>query len=42
MLFQELSQILVEAGVSASQKEHILVSIIDRSIPLEEKTHEDP
>lgn len=42
MLFQELSQILVEAGVSSSQKDYILASITERSIPQEKKTHEDP
>ena len=40
MLFQELSQILEEAWVSASQKDHILASIKERSIPMEEKFHE--
>ena len=42
MLLQDLSQILVEDGVSASQKEHILSSIKDRSTPLEEEIHEEP
>jgi len=42
MLFQQLSQIIVEVGVSSSHKEHILASIRNRSIPWEEKTHEDP
>ena len=42
MLFQDLFQILAEVGVSTSQKDHILASIRKRSIPLEEKTHEDP
>ena len=41
MLFEDLFQILGEAGVSNSQKDNILASIRERSIPLEEKTHED-
>ena len=42
MLFQDLFQILAEDGVSTSQKDHFLASIRESSIPLEEKTHEDP
>ena len=42
MLFQDLFQILAKVGVSTSHKDHILASIRERSIPLEEKTHEDP
>lgn len=42
MLFKELSQILAEAGVSTSQKEHILASIRNRYTPLEEENHEEP
>jgi len=42
MLFKELSQILAEVGVSASQKEHILLSIRNRSTPLEEEDYKEP
>lgn len=42
MLFKKLSQIVAEAWVSASQKEHILESIRNRATPLEEENHEEP
>lgn len=40
--YSKWSQILAEAGVYASHKEHILASIRNRYDPLEEENHEEP